>query len=81
MSLHLQPVQVATGSDDQDSRLVFHEGFLVAVLVLLSDDHEDAAGMWFLEAGFGRVDTATPPTFADLDEAQNWIEQQLKHSV
>ena len=74
MSLRLQPVQVATGSADQESQLVFHEGFLVAVLVQLSDEHEDAAGMWFLEAGFGRVDTATPPTFADLGVAQAWIE-------
>jgi hypothetical protein len=81
MSLRLQPVQVATGSDDQDSRLVFHDGLLVAVLVLLSDDHEDDAGSWFLEAGFGRVSTATPPTFADLDEAQAWIEQQLKRAA
>jgi hypothetical protein len=37
--------------------------------------------MWFLEAGFGRVDTATPPTFADLDEAQNWIEQRLARAA
>ncbi|MHB2210702.1 hypothetical protein [Methylobacterium sp. CM6257] len=77
MSLRLQPVQVATGSADQDSHLVFHDGFLVAVLVCLSDEHEDAAGKWFLEAGFGRVNTAAPPTFADLDEAQGWIEQRL----
>ncbi|ACK84205.1 conserved hypothetical protein [Methylorubrum extorquens CM4] len=33
MNLRLQPVQVATGSDDGESRLVFHESFLVAVLV------------------------------------------------
>jgi hypothetical protein len=77
MSLRLQPVQVATGSADQDSQLVFHDGLLVAVLVCLSDEHEDEAGKWFLEAGFGRVNTATPPTFADLGEAQNWIEQRL----
>ena len=81
MSLRLQPVHVATGSTDQDSRLVFHDGFLVAVLVQLSDDHEDAAGSWFLEAGFGRLDTATPPTFADLDEAQNWIEHRLTRAA
>ena len=77
MSLRLQPVRVATGSDDTDSHLVFANGFLVAVLVLLSDDHDEEAGMWFLEAGFGPVDTATPPTFADLDDAQCWIEQRL----
>lgn len=30
MSLHLQPVQVATGSNDTESHLVFAEGFFVA---------------------------------------------------
>ena len=71
MNLRLQPVQVATGSSDTESHLVFSDGFLVAVLVRLSDEHGDAAGAWFLEAGFGRVDHPNPPTFADLDEAQN----------
>jgi hypothetical protein len=74
-------VHVATGSQDTESRLVFADGFLVAVLVQLSDVHEDADGMWFLEAGFGRVDTVTPPTFADLDEAQAWIEQRLARAA
>ena len=77
MSLHLQPVQVATGSNDTESHLVFADGFLVAVLVHLSDEHEDEAGRWFLEAGFGRVDDPHAPTFADLSEAQAWITDQL----
>lgn len=77
MSLHFEPVRVATGSADTESQLVFHDGFLVAVLVCLSDEHEHEAGRWFLEAGFGRVNTAAPPTFADLGEAQGWIEQRL----
>lgn len=77
MSLRLQPVQVATGSDDQESQLVFHEGFLVAVLVRLSDEHGDKAGKWFLEAGFGQVDDPDPPQFADLAEAQGWITARL----
>jgi hypothetical protein len=71
-------VYVATGSGDTESMLVFADEFLVAVLVHLSDDHEDAAGMWFLEAGFGPVDDPCPPMFADLNEAQNWIEQRLR---
>lgn len=77
MNLSLQPVQVATGSDDAESQLVFADGFLVAVLVRLSEQHEDDAGKWFLEAGFGRVDDLNAPLFADVDEAQGWIEQQL----
>jgi len=77
MSLQLQPVQVATGSGDTESQLVFDDGFLVAVLVRLSGDHETYAGKWFLEAGFGRVDHPHPPMFGDLNEAQAWIVEQL----
>jgi hypothetical protein len=77
MSLRLQPVQVATGSADGESQLVFHDDFLVAVLVRLSDLHGDNVGMWFLEAGFGRVDDPNPPIFADLDDAQAWIASRL----
>ena len=81
MNLRLQPVQVATGSDDQESQLVFHEGFLVAVLVQLSAMHESDAGNWYLEAGFGRVADLNPPLFADLDQAQVWIADKLGLSV
>ncbi|MCJ2017090.1 hypothetical protein MKK84_06565 [Methylobacterium sp. E-065] len=77
MTLRLQPVQVGTGSYDIEGQLVFADAFLAAVLVRLSGFHEDIAGMWFLEAGFGLVSSATPPTFADLDAAQTWIEQRL----
>lgn len=77
MSLRFQPVPIATGSGDTESQLVFSDGFLVAVLVRLSDDHGDEAGMWFLEAGFGRVDDAGEHKFADLDEAQEWIQSRL----
>jgi hypothetical protein len=77
MTLHLQPVQIATGSSDAESRLVFANGFLVAVLVRLSEDHGEDAGKWFLEAGFGRVDDQSQPKFIDLDDAQAWIQQRL----
>lgn len=77
MNLRLQPVQIATGGDDQESHLVFHEGFLVAVLVRLSDEHGPEVGKWFLEAGFGRIDDPNPPIFANLDEAQAWITSRL----
>ncbi|MCJ2049383.1 hypothetical protein [Methylobacterium sp. J-070] len=81
MTLRLQPVQVATGSYDVDGQLVFADGLLVAVLVRLSDDHNDLAGMWFLEAGFGRVVTTELALFADIDKAQSWIEQRLAHAA
>lgn len=77
MNLKMQPVQVATGSDDQDSQLVFHDGFLVAILIRLSALHESDAGKWFLEAGFGPVTVMSAPVFADLDAAQAWIIAKL----
>lgn len=81
MSLRLQPVRVGTGSHDIESQLVFADGFLVAVLVHLADEHGTDAGKWFLEAGFGRVDHPHPPLFADLDAAQAWIEQRLAQAA
>ena len=49
MSLQLQPVLVASEHNDSESQLVFSDGYLVAVLVRLSDLHQEAAGKWFLE--------------------------------
>lgn len=77
MSLYLQSAPIATGSGDTEGQLVFANAFLVAVLVRLSDDHEQDAGKWFLEAGFGQLDDPARPKFADLDEAQDWIQGRL----
>lgn len=81
MSVSFQPVQVAIGSDGAESRLVLHDGALVAVLVLLSELHGDDAGRWYLEAGFGRLDHSRPPTFVDLDEARAWIAKRLSDAT
>ncbi len=80
MNLSLQPVRVETGGPDEDGCLVFSDGKLVAVLVRLSDEHEDEdlAGHWFLEAGLGRLDGPTHPTFINIDDAQAWIARRLK---
>lgn len=81
MSVRLQPAHVRTGSKDSKSQLVFADGYLVAVLVQLSDEHGEEAGMWFLEAGFGPVSEILPPVFVDLDEAQSWIIERLADSA
>jgi hypothetical protein len=58
--------------------LVFDEDRrLVAVLTHLSDENEVAPQHWYLEAGFGRLDGRDGPTFADLDQAQEWIRRRL----
>jgi hypothetical protein len=76
MTLTLQPMRVATGFDEE-GMMVLNEQRLVAVLVRLSDDNEVAPGQWYLEAGFGRLDGGSHPTFSNLDMAQDWISQRL----
>lgn len=77
MSVTLQPLRVETGTADEEGRLVFYGGKLVAVLVRLSDEHEDMAGQWFLEHGFGPLDDTWYPTFDGLDPACVWIARRL----
>jgi hypothetical protein len=51
LSLMEQPVQVAVGCDDEEGCLIFADDRLVAVLVRLSQLHEELAGRWYLERG------------------------------
>ncbi|MEE1610360.1 hypothetical protein [Microvirga sp. CF3016] len=79
MSLALQPVCVANGWDEEVV-LVFDKAHRVlAVLTHPSEQNEVAHGQWYLEAGFGPVDGIERPTFADLEDAQDWLSRRLGH--
>jgi hypothetical protein len=79
MSFTLEPVRVANGFDE-DGMLIFNGNRrLVAVLTHLSEDNEVSPGQWYLEAGFGRSDGSSHPTFANLEMAQEWIAQRLAY--
>jgi hypothetical protein len=75
MKLDFRPVRVATRSDDEDGLLAFAGDRLVAVLVRLSEMHDDMAGLWFLEASFGLRDERQ--TFPDLSSAEAWIRKHV----
>jgi hypothetical protein len=75
VTLQMQPTRLA--ADDNDGLLVFSKAGLVAVLVRLSELHEQAAGQWFLEAGFGELDRHKHAIFPDLDTAKNWIVERI----
>jgi hypothetical protein len=77
MNLILQPVMVDAGEEGEGC-LVFAEGWLVAVLVRLSDSHGDIGDRWFLEKGFGKLDRPDPPVFSDLPQAEQWIKEHLQ---
>jgi len=79
MTLTLHPIRVATGFDEEGMMVLDERQRLVAVLVRLSDENEVAPGQWYLEAGFGRLDGITHPTFADLDAAKKWISGRFAH--
>ncbi|GLK68400.1 hypothetical protein GCM10008179_20380 [Hansschlegelia plantiphila] len=76
--MEFQPIKVATGSSDEEGRLVLLDGRLIAVIVRLDDEaHGAARGQWSLEAGFNGVDSVKPPLFANLQSAERWIEMQI----
>jgi hypothetical protein len=76
VTLDLQSVRVQTGHEDEEGRLVFADGRLVAVLVRLSAQQEGLAGLWFYEHGFGPFNGPAHPTFESLETALTWIEQR-----
>jgi hypothetical protein len=80
MTITLQPISVATGSQDEDGRLVLLDGKLVAVLVHLVDEvHETMRGAWYVEAGFGPCAASTARSFASLEEAERWAGREVAH--
>lgn len=73
-----QDVKIATGSADEEGRLVLADGRLVAVIVRLDDEsHGATRGQWSVEAGFDGVDSAKLPVLADLDAVRIWVETQI----
>ena len=80
--MEFEAIKVATGSVDEEGRLVLLQGKLIAVLVRLDDPtHGGALGQWSLEAGFNGVDSVEPPLFANLHDAERWIGEQITASI
>ncbi len=67
------------GFDEEGMLVLDGKQRLVAVLVRLSDENEVAPGQWYLEAGFGRLDGGSHPTFSNLDMVKDWISQRLAY--
>jgi hypothetical protein len=80
VKLTTTPIRVGTDHDEEGC-LLFAKDRLVAVLVRLSDEHGEMAGLWFLEAGFGAVDAIEHPTFNDLDVAQEWVANRIRRAA
>ncbi|MFD2237272.1 hypothetical protein [Aureimonas populi] len=69
-----EPIEVATGSQDRDGRLVLRDGALMAVLVRLDDPaHGEERGRWHLEATFNGIGWAGAPLFENPEAACLWL--------
>lgn len=74
-------MRVATGFGEEGGLVFDEQRRLVAVLVQLPDENQIASGNRFLEAGFGPLGSVSPPAFAGLDAAQDWISRRLSLSA
>lgn len=67
-------LKVRTGSADANGVLMLVDDHLVAILVELVDEvHDQARGRWALEHTFGLFNISAPETFADVDQAWDWV--------
>ena len=76
---NVKSVTVATSAQGECGLLVMVEERLVAVVTRLDEGYYgEAAGKWFLEAGFGLCAAPTPEPFARPSEALRWIAEHLE---
>jgi hypothetical protein len=79
ITLAWRAIRVNTGSSDTEGQLVFADAHLVAVLVRLDGlEHGSIRGSWLLEAGFGPCHATARDAFRTLQDASNWIQEQLE---
>ena len=74
MALTFQAVRLDSSAPDQDARLVFRDGRLLAVATRLSDIHGELAGRWYVEVTFGAVPNMPDRTFASLPDVEAWLD-------
>lgn len=77
--ISFQPLRVLIDGHDSEGRLIFADDHLSAVIVRLDGEHHDlqGKGLWHLEAGFGKCNTASAPLFKTPDEAGAWVKTIL----
>ncbi len=74
------PIQVETGSSEEDGRLILVNGKLVAVLVCLSDANREPNlhGKWFVEAGFG-PNFQKHEVFPTFEAVEAWVRESFEN--
>jgi len=74
----VQPIRIATASEDETGLLVLIDRRLAAVLTRLDAAcHGEARGRWFVETGFGPCAAPPPEPHHRLSEALRWIADRM----
>jgi hypothetical protein len=76
VAVEFQPVRIETGSPDEDGRLAFARGKLVALLVRIADVDDEACCGWSIE-WLPEPGTHHPAAFADLQATQDWLDTKF----
>lgn len=75
--LTVEPIRIATASEDEAGLLVLIDRRLAAVLSRLDAGyHGEARGRWFVEAAFGDCAVPATPPHARLGDALRWIAER-----
>jgi hypothetical protein len=75
----VKSITVATSAQGECGLLVMVEKRLVAVVTRLDEGYYgEAAGKWFLEAGFGLCAAPAPEPFLRPSDALRWIADHLE---
>jgi hypothetical protein len=70
MTFSFEPVSLDASNGDDEGRLVFRDGRLLAVVSCLGKGHGDAVGRWFVEAVFSAAAFPFHETMLDLAEVE-----------
>ena len=74
---NFEPVRIDSRVGDDDARLVFAQGRLLAVLVRLSLLHGELEGRWFLEAAFNPFLPQPDGPFATTEDFEAWVNKSV----
>jgi len=75
-------IRLFVDDSSRTGRSAYRGGTLIGILIPVTAEEQGAGGTggWYLEAGFGPcgpMNVATPPIFADLEEAAAWFRGNL----
>lgn len=78
VSITRHHVHLGTGTADRDAELIYADGELMVVALLLADwSHGKLRGRWLVKASFGRCSDGGPGSFDSVKGVEEWVRRRL----